>query len=392
MNRVAITGVGAIGGTGPDAVTLLTRILANHSGVEIPGGAGCAAARAGDVAPRRATRRLDRVARLFHEACEAAWLDAGLDVAAPEPERVALIEGSSLGAMSDLLMAHRDLVTAPRRQRVPGALLRYLPGAGGSTFAQQRGLAGSVLHVSAGSVSATCAIGEAAAKIGSDEADVVLAGGSESPLHEEVLEAFKAAGVLAADGHCRPFDRRRSGTVLGEGAGVMVLESEVHARRRGARVHAWLVGYAAVTESHSMLAPDPSGRGVAAVTDRAMRGTPARELAFIKAHGTGTPLNDAAECRGLAAVFGPGLVDTPLVALKPALGHTLGASGALEGVAAVLALARRVVPPTLNVEAADPALPKCRVATEPENSRASAALLLSESFGGRCAALVVRAA
>jgi 3-oxoacyl-[acyl-carrier-protein] synthase II len=276
----------------------------------------------------------------------------------------------------------------------PAGLVRFMTGAGGAALAHCHRLRGPVLHVSAGSVSAACAIGEAFQKIAAGLADVVVAGGAECPLQRDVIEHFRLAGILAAPRDagwaCRPFDARRSGTVLGEGAGVLVLEEAGHAARRGARPRAVVGGFGLTCEAFSMISPEPGGTGVAEAVRAALGACSAEEIGWIKAHGTGTKLNDAAEVRGVARVFGARLCEVPLTSLKPALGHALGASGAVEAVAALLALESGFVPPTLGTERADPALPPCRIALSAEPSDARAALLLSESFGGRCAALVVR--
>lgn len=259
-------------------------------------------------------------------------------------------------------------------------------------FAQLHQIRGPVYHLSAGSVSAACAIGEGFEKVRSGQMDVVIAGGAECPLHPEVLGSFEAAGIMGsrnpADIPCRPFDRRRSGTVFGEGAGVLILESPGHARRRGALPWAVMTGFGMRCESHSMTSPDPTGAGVVAAARAAMGDTTPGEIGWVKTHGTGTRLNDAAECRGLAGVFGSMLPRVPLTSFKPALGHCLGASAAVEAVGAIRALHCGVVPPTLGTEELDPELPPHRLALGPCWPRTDTVLLLAESFGGRCAALV----
>jgi 3-oxoacyl-[acyl-carrier-protein] synthase II len=250
-----------------------------------------------------------------------------------------------------------------------------------------------VLHISAGSVSALCAIGEACLHIASERADVMVAGGAECTLQREIVRYFRAAGVLAASVEsgpaCRPFDSRRCGTVLGEGAGVLILEAEDHAARRGARPRAEVEGYGLVCEAVSMISPDPDGIGVTEAATRALDGLALDEIGWIKSHGTGTRANDAAECRGLARLWGDGLRSTPMTSLKPALGHCLGASGAVEAVATTLAMEHGLIPATLGTDRVDPELPPCRVVTQAEAARARHVLILAESFGGRCAALVL---
>jgi 3-oxoacyl-[acyl-carrier-protein] synthase II len=220
-----------------------------------------------------------------------------------------------------------------------------------------------------------------------------VAGGAECPLHPEIIATFRSAGILsqpdAGGSGCRPFDRRRSGTVLGEGAGVLVLESAEHARRRGARGRAVVAGFGISCEAYSMTSPDPTGSGVADAVRDALGALDPEQIGWIKTHGTGTRLNDAAECRGLAAVFGDNLPAIPLTSLKPAVGHCLGASAGVETVGVIRALERGLVPPTLGSDAVDPELPPHTVATVTSNSQKATALVLAESFGGRCTALVL---
>jgi 3-oxoacyl-[acyl-carrier-protein] synthase II len=350
-----------------------------------------------DPPRQRGARHLDRSAGLFLAAAEEAWRDAGLPDTVADADRFAVIEGSSLGPLADTLDALRSHLAAGGEGAFkPTGLIRFLTGAGGASLAHLHRLTGPVLHVAAGSVSAACAIGEGVAKIAARLADVVIAGGAECPLQQDVVGHFRSAGILTdpsrGDGACRPFDIRRRGTVLGEGAGVVVLESAAHAAARGARPIAVVTGFGLACEAFSMIAPDPNGRGVASAAHAALRCTPEDELGWIKAHGTGTPANDAAEARGLAGVLGERFASMPLTSLKSRLGHSLGASGAVETVAVLLAMAHGFVPGTLGTECVDPSLPACRVVTATERNEGRNVLLLWESFGGRCAALALRGA
>ena len=342
--------------------------------------------------PTSATRRLDRSARLFAAACEDAWTDAGLGGCDLRRERCGVIEGSSLGPMADLLVEHRAAMGRGGATRA-GNLVRFMSGMGGSAFAQGHELSGPVFALSAGSASAAFALAEGWLKLAHGLLDIAVVGGGECPLDSEVVDCFAAAGVLApADAvpPCRPFDRERCGTVLGEGAGALILERADHARRRGARPRAVVSGIGVSCESHSAISPDPSGAGVAHAARAALGGVDLRDLGWIKAHGTGTRSNDAAECRGLAALMGPELANRWLTSLKPAVGHCLGASAAVEAVAAILALEDGLVPATLGTGAVDPDLPRCEIATTVVEDRRPATMLLAESFGGRCAATVLR--
>ena len=344
--------------------------------------------------PDRRTRRLDRAARFFVAAGDEAWADAGLPVEPEDGDRYAVIEGSSLGPLGDMLSEHQAyLERGDTRPPSPLTLIRYTPGAGGSLLAHEHQVHGPVFYLSAGSVSAMVAIGEAYFKVASGMVDVALTGGAECPLQRDVAAAFLASGILARDNGtpaaCRPFDRHRAGTVLGEGAGALVLESEAHALARGARIHALVSGFGMACETTSATAPDPEGTGVVAAARQALGETGVRDVGWVKTHGTGTKLNDAAECRGLARLLGARLAEVPLTSLKGAVGHAMGASGGIESVAATLALGRGLVPQSCGTVEVDPELGPCRIALRSERSEAGRVLLLGEGFGGRCAALVL---
>lgn len=390
---VWVTGIGVVSGAGIGLEPLRSLLHRAGSAVQPQASLDGRPAAAAPTPPRAAaTRRLDRSARLFAAACEAAWGDAGLLGAGLQLDRCGVIEGSSLGPMGDLLAEHRAVVSRGAAVRA-AHLMRFMSGAGGAAFAQHHGLSGPVFALSAGSVSAAFAIGEAWLKLALGLMDVIVVGGGESPLEPDIVECFAAAGVLApkeAAPPCRPFDADRCGTVLGEGAGALVLERAEHARRRGVTARAVVSGVGTSCESYSAVSPDPSGAGVTRASLAALRDTDLRDLGWIKAHGTGTRLNDMAECRGLAAALGPVLERAWLTSLKPTVGHCLGASAAVETVAAVLALADGFVPATVGTGGIDRDLPRCAVATSVREDRRPAALLLAESFGGRCAATVLR--
>lgn len=384
-SRVWITGLGAVTAAGVGIEPLAAALAEGRSGVRPLPGAG-EAARIEGFRPGHEARHLDRSAALLLTAAEEAWSSAGSP--ATDPDRCLVVEGSSLGPMADLLTAHE----ARRRPGGEGVgrpldLLRFMPGAGGLAFARRHGLRGPVLHLSAGSASAGCAIALAADRVASGAADVALAGGAECPLQADILASFATAGVAVPP--CRPFDLRRRGTVLGEGAGAIVLEREPAARRRGARPLAILAGWGAAGEDGARVRPDPSGRAVREAARVALGTIDLAGRGWIKAHGTGTPCGDAAEYAGLAALLGRDLEQIPVTSLKSTLGHCLGASGAVETVASALALAAGLVPATFGTTRIDPAMPGLALVTHPVGRRAGPALLLFESFGGRCTALVL---
>jgi 3-oxoacyl-[acyl-carrier-protein] synthase II len=222
----------------------------------------------------------------------------------------------------------------------------------------RHGLRGPVFGVMSACASGTHAIGEAMRMIRAGEAKAVVAGGAEATLTPLAKAAFGAMEATSPTGISRPFDARRDGFVMGEGAGVLVLESEELARERGARVLGEVLGYAATADAHHLTAPEPTGRPAALAITRAMAnaGVTPEDIDYVNAHGTSTPLNDASETAALKLALGELAYNVPVSSTKSAIGHLLGAAGAVEAIATVLALNERVAPPTLNYEERDPDL------------------------------------
>jgi len=260
-------------------------------------------------------------------------------------------------------------------------------------------LRGPNLTYSTACSSSAVAIGEAARRIAAGEVDAMLAGGSEAPLNRGTLVAWDALRTLAdidADdpaASCKPFARNRTGLVLGEGAAVVVLEARDHALARGARLHAELVGYGLCTDASHMTRPSVAGQAAAMRRAMSSANTPAEEIGYINAHGTATLANDAVETAAIKDVFGSRAFRIPVSSTKSMHGHLLGAAGALELVASVLALTRRVIPPTINLQVPDP---ECDLDYVPGTGRTGVELdaVMSNSFafGGTNAVLICRQA
>ena len=390
-HEVWITGIGAVTPAGRGAACLRALLRESRSALRFdPCLGGVQVGRAESDLVTRESRHLDASARLFFDAAEEAWRDAGLDLRGP---RVAVIEGSSLGPLPDLIESLRD--RANRYGAIvahPLDLVRFMPGAGGAAFAQLHRLTDSTYQVAAGSISGALAIAQAFERIASGQSDIAIAGGAEAPVQRGVVEAFRRAGVQAAPGDpCLPFDEQRTGTALADGAGVLVLESPEHARARGARPRARIVAVGSAAESYSRVAPSPDGEALVAAASNALCAHDIR-IAWIKAHGTGTRAGDEAELRGLsrlAGVIGAGLPTLPVTSLKSSIGHSLGASGAVEAVATVLALEDEIVPGTFGFTRPDRDAPCFAIAPEARPAGSGAVLLLSESFGGRAAAMLI---
>jgi len=383
-----ITGLGAVTAAGPTAADLGAALgTAGTCVTTVPslGNRLAGTVRAEWIQP--GGTRLDREGRLFLQAAEEAWRSAGLDATPPAvPDRVALIEGTSIGPIAEAVALARSGARTTR----PTNLVRFMPGAGGCAFAIRKGIEGPVLLVSAGSASSAYAIGQAYGMIARGEADVVVAGGAESPLQEDIVAAFTKARILAPPGEpCRPLDGARKGPVLGEGAGVLILESAAHARARGAERFGTVQGFGCATTAPTLVRPHADGRGVRKAAEGALRSSGLDRIGWVALHGTGTAVNDRAEILSLEGVLRHDLARTPVTALKATVGHCLGAGAALEAVGAILALREGFIPGISTLRTLDPTLPRCDAVRDTRGATSTSVLLLAESFGGRCAALVL---
>ncbi len=337
--------------------------------------------------------RLSQADRFALAAVDEALAQAGLPSFA-DPDRVGVFFGSSTGGMYEGELFFADLLA--RSERRPGgssrthlALLASQPVSGpGDELARHLGVTGPVETLSSACSSATLALGAALDALRSGEVDLALAGGSDA-LCQLTYAGFNALRAVS-ESPCRPFRAGREGMSVGEGAAVLVLEPLARALARGAVPLAELAGAGASCDAHHMTAPDPSGRGAAAAVAAALSdaGMEPGEIDFINAHGTGTPLNDAAEWRAFERVFGERLKDLPLTATKAIVGHLLGSAGAIEAVATVLCLAAAEVHPTPGWGPVDPELPVRLVEGAPLPLAARAAVSTNLAFGGSNAALV----
>ncbi len=336
---------------------------------------------------------LSRGTLLVRVAAAQALADAALDLASEDRERIGVILGSDLGGMPASESGYRALHHPYRRGRWDGRepwgalLLDSFICSVADQLALHYALRGTTLVMSTACSAGLHAIGVGVDAIRSGQAEVMLVGGVD-PLSEMPQAGF---GVLRslADGPIRPFDKERDGTVLGEAAAMLVLESEEHARRRGARVHAVIAGYGGSTDAYHMTRPDETGEGPARAMRQALNDARLgpEQIDYVKAHATATPANDVIETRAIKRVFGAD-TQVPISSVKSLIGHSLGASGAVEAVAALLALAGGFVPPTLNLEHPDP---ECDLDYVPHVSRRkplSAVMANAFGFGGNNASMI----
>ena len=378
MSRVVVTGRGVVSSIGEGADAFADALLDRRSGVA-DGAAPCAAFDPEAAMSAKAARRADRFTQLAvaaaAQACDEAGLPGGV-----EPERLGVLVGTGVGGLMTLQEECRAWLEGGDRAVSPHFVPMMMPNAAAGTIAMDLGAHGPGFSVSSACASGAHALGEAKRMIERGEADAVVAGGAEAALTGLCLAAFARMGALSREGVSRPFDARRDGFVMGEGAGVLVLEREEHARARGATVHGVLAGYGASNDAFHITQPDEEGRGAAQAMRAALAdaGASAADTGYVNAHGTSTPYNDRIETRAIHAVFNGGA--PPVSSTKSAIGHLLGAAGAVEAVATLGALQRGVRPPTLNFEQADP---DCDLDYVPDGSREAPdlTLALSNSFG-----------
>ena len=392
--RVAVTGVGFACPAGTGSEDVFDRLVAGvdavaHEFEGFPVGRADV-----DVAAvmggAKAARRTDRVTHLGVAAAQAAVAHAGLDPEATAPNRVGVVMGTGIGGISTLL--EQDALRRDRGpERVsPFFVPMFMPNATAAQISLRYGFGGPNTTVTTACAAGAHAIGDAALAIRCGHADVMLAGGAEACILPVTVAGFSNIRALSRRGS-RPFDARRDGFVLAEGAAVVVLEESQHARARGARVLCELAGYGRSSDAHHVTAPRPDGAGAVRAMEMALSDArlTAADVGYVNAHGTSTPLNDAAEAAAIQLVFGQ---DTPPVSsTKSMVGHLIGAAGALEAAVTAMALAREVLPPTINHVEADPAKGLDVVPNEAREAKGlEAALSNSFGFGGHNAVLAFR--
>ncbi|WP_329257814.1 beta-ketoacyl-[acyl-carrier-protein] synthase family protein [Streptomyces sp. NBC_01478] len=345
-------------------------------------------------------RRLSRSAQFAVTAAAEAWADAGLDDSTAAPSRVAVVVSAALGDMTSIIDGWETLKTRGWR-RVPPMTVPMSMGNGSAAAVALLVNARLGVHATVNACSSgTQALVTAAELIRRGEADVVVAGGAEAPLHPMVLSSFAAMRALSQRfddpaSACRPYDADRDGMVLGEGAGILVLESERHARERGARIYAELAGVGITSDAYHMVQPEPNGTGTAAAVRASLAdaGVTPAEVAHFNANGTATAPGDAAEARAVMAVFGTAEQGPAVSANKSMTGHSLGAAGAIESISTVLALHHGLVPPTRNFTRLDEGLSVDVVHGNPLKlgPEQTVAVKNSAGFGGHNVALTFRA-
>jgi 3-oxoacyl-[acyl-carrier-protein] synthase II len=383
---VVITGVGAVSPLGIGARTLHERWSAGRSGIEDGFG------RASEFEPKEhhsimEVRRDDRFTQLALTAAGEALEDAGWEDGPPvDSERVACLIGTGIGGIDTLERQHVILQEQGADRISPLSIPLLMANAASGVVSMKHGLRGESFGTVSACAAGAHAIGMASRLIRYGDAEAVVTGGSEAAITPLATAAFTRMEALSPSGISRPFDRRRDGFVMGEGAGVMVLEEEEAARARGARILGYVRGYASTSDAHHLTAPEPSGRGASKAIELALRDADVStdDVVYVNAHGTSTPLNDRAETNALKAAFGEERAkQIPVSSTKSTIGHLLGAAGAVEAIATLLALRDRIAPPTLNYEEPDEGLDLDYVPNEarPLANGNGRAIGISNAFG-----------
>jgi 3-oxoacyl-[acyl-carrier-protein] synthase II len=353
MNReIVVTGLGAVTPLGIGARTLHERWTAGTSGIEDGEGA-CTEFEPTEHLTVKEVRRADRFTQMALVASDEALAEAGWDGELPyEASRVGSIIGTGIGGIGTLTQNHQVLLEQGPGKVSPLAIPLMMGNAGSGAVAMRHKLKGPSFAPLSACAAGAHAIGEAVELIESGRADAVVAGGSEAGLVPLARAAFSALDALSPTGVSRPFDVRRDGFVMGEGAAVLILEDAEKARERGANVLAYVRGYGATTDAYHLTAPDKEGLGAAEAMRIALAdaGLTPEDVVYVNAHGTSTPLNDRSETKALKLALGDAAKDIPVSSTKSAIGHLLGAAGAVEAVATILALRDRIAPPTLGHE------------------------------------------
>ncbi len=409
--RVVITGVGAITPLGLSVDETWANLLAGRSGIGYVTRFDTSSLRttfAGEVRgfdpanymDRKEARRLDLYIQYALAATKEAIADSALNLAEEEATRVGVIVGSGIGGIGSLLEGVETAAEKGLRKVSPFMVPNLLVDSAGGKIAIEYNLHGPNHAVISACASGTSACGEAFEAVRRGDADVMLAGGSEAALTPLMMAGFDVMGALSQHNDdparaCRPFDSTRDGFVMSEGAAIVVMEAEEHARARGARVYAEIIGYGSSNDAYHMAAPHQTGRGAADAMRMAIRkareyGVQPEQIDYINAHGTATRLNDLGETMAIKDVLGEHAYAVRISSTKSMLGHMLGGAGAIETIICAKVIDQCVIPPTINLNTPDPECDLDYTPHTPRQVEVNVTLSNSFGFGGHNACIMLR--
>jgi 3-oxoacyl-[acyl-carrier-protein] synthase II len=406
--RVVVTGIGLVTPVGLDKKSTWTSLMEGKSGIDYislfdPEGFETRIAAEVDgfdadgILGRKEARRLDRFAQFACVAALEALEDAGIDMAKEDADRVGVLVGSGVGGIITITDQHKVMLNRGPKRVSPFLVPMMLGDMASGQVSMMIGAKGPNFSTVSACATGADSIGEAMEMIRRGRADVVIAGGTEAAVCEIGVAGFNSCMALSTRNDdpqtaSRPFDTGRDGFVLGEGAGLVVLESEEHAQKRGARILAEAAGYGASSDAHHVTQPHPEGEGAARAMKWAVQdaGIAPTDVEYINAHGTSTPLNDKFETIAIKKMFGDHANDLAVSSTKSMTGHLLGAAGGIESAFAVLALNEEALPPTINLNDPDPDCDLDYVPNVAVKKRVDVTMSNSLGFGGHNASLVFK--
>jgi 3-oxoacyl-[acyl-carrier-protein] synthase II len=406
--RVVITGMGAVSPLGGDVPALWHGIKHGHSGMgpitlfDTSGYDTHFAAEVKNFDPlrymdKKEARRTDRFVQFAIAATREALCDAGLEITPANAERVAVGIGTGIGGIGMLSDEVLELHTRGPRRVSPFFISAVLPDSASGQVAITFGAKGNNIAVTAACATGGTALGEAMGVLLRGDADVIIAGSSEAALVPICFAGFNIMKALSTRNDdppraSRPFDKDRDGFVVGEGAGILILETEAYARARGARIYAELAGYGMTADANHMVQPSEGGEGMARAMRMAMRhaGLAPKDIHYVNAHGTSTPLNDKTETMALKNAFGEAAYDVPISSTKSMIGHCFGAAGALEAIISLKAMQEDLLPPTINLDTPDPECDLDYVPNVARPQRIDVAMSNAMGLGGHNSCVIFR--
>ncbi|MEX1248308.1 MAG: beta-ketoacyl-ACP synthase II [Anaerolineales bacterium] len=405
--RIVFTGLGCVSPVGNDVKSTWLAILAGKSGVtpitlfDASGQKSRIAAEvkgfdASALLGHREARRMDRFTQLAVASAQEAVADSGLQITDENRSRIGCIVGSGIGGSTTMFEQVKVFMQSGADRVSPFLVPMMIPDSAGGIIAIRMKIQGPNWAISTACATGANAIGEAAEIVRRGQADVMLAGGSEASINVMALAGLGNMTALTTrnddpGGASRPFDATRDGFVIGEGAAVVVLETLEHAQARGAKIYGELLGYGSTNDAFHISAPAENGRGAAdcmrmALTDAGLQ---AKQIDYINAHGTSTPLNDKSETAAIKTAFGELAYDVPVSSTKSMTGHMIGAAGAIEAIFCLLAMRDGIIPPTINYQTPDPLCDLDYVPNAVRKAKLNIAMSNSFGFGGHNATLIL---
>lgn len=408
QKRVVVTGMGVIASIGHNVNDFWNNLLAGKCGIDRvslfdPKDHSCqigAEVRNWDATTLmdpKEVRRNDRYTHFGFCAARQSVADAQLDMTKEDPDRVGVIIGSGIGGMQTIETQHKVMMERGARKVSPFMIPALISNMCSGLVAIDLGARGPNFSVVSACATATHAIGESLRMIRGGEADVMVCGGSEAAITPLAYAGFCSMKAMSTNNEnpqksSRPFDLNRDGFIMGEGAGILVLESLEHAQARGARIYCEIAGYAATCDAYHITSPDPEGKGLSQAMSRAMKdaGVKPADIDYINAHGTSTPYNDKFETLAIKKVFGEQARKVMISSTKSMTGHLLGAAGGVEAVVGIKTILTGEIPPTINLETPDPDCDLDYVPNVKRQANVKTVLSNNLGFGGQNAALVFR--